>query len=156
MPDDRSRLGPVQTVQSSRVSRRSALKGLAALMTVGVVAPLAAACSQQAPAPAATSVPAKPATETKPAAPAASGGAAPAAAPKVETKPAADSKPAAPAKPAAGTPKTGGTLKVAIIGEPPHLDPQFGTQTVVADTMWHVYETLFARDSKQVPQPFLL
>ena len=152
MQDDRRRHDPVQTVQSSRVSRRSALKGLAALMTVGVVAPLAAACSQQAPAPAATSAPAKPATEAKPAA---AGGTAPTAAPKVEAKPAAETKPAAAAKPA-GAPKTGGTLKVAIIGEPPHLDPQFGTQTVTADTMWHVYETLFARDSKQVPQPLLL
>src|SRR5688500_2704603 len=52
-------------------SRRSLLKGLTALMAVGAVAPLAAACAPQQPA-------AKPA-ETKPAAPAAT--TAPAAAP---------------------------------------------------------------------------
>jgi peptide/nickel transport system substrate-binding protein len=139
-------------------SRRSLLKGLTALMAVGAVAPLAAACGQQAPA-------AKPA-ETKPAAPAAT--TAPAAAKPAETKPAApaaaaapakpaEAKPAAaPAKPAAGEPKKGGTLKWAIIGEPPALDPVFTTATVTANVGWHMYEGLFTRDSKNGPKMDLL
>jgi peptide/nickel transport system substrate-binding protein len=126
---------------TSTTSRRSFIRGVGVLTIGGVAASLAAACTQQ------PAAPAKPA-EPKPAAPAP---AAPqAAAPKVETKPAEA------AKPAAGEPKKGGTLKVAIIGEPPHLDPQFGTQTVTADIMWHVYETLFARNKKEEPQPHLL
>src|SRR5688572_30152553 len=113
-------------------SRRSLLKGLTALMVVGAVAPLAAACGQQAPtakpaetkpaAPAATTAPAaapaKPAEAAKPAAPAA------AAQPTVAAKP--DAKPAVAA---AGEPKKGGTLKWAIVGEPPALDVQFTTAT---------------------------
>ena len=125
------------------VSRRAVLRGLATLMTVGAVAPLAAACAQQQPAPAkpAESKPAesKPA-ETKPAAqPAAQPGVA-----KTE------------AKPATGQPRQGGTLRWAIIGEPPHLDPMFGTQTVTANAMWHVFETLWARDSKEASTPHLV
>jgi len=133
------------------------LKGLVGIMAVGAVAPLAAACSQQA-APAPT---AAPKTESKPAA----AGAAPTAAPKTEAVPAkpgaaaaskpAETKPAAGAKPA-GEPKRGGSLKVAILGEPPALDYMFTTATVANNTMWHVHETLFARDSKQEPQPYLV
>src|SRR5688572_17892583 len=111
-------------------SRRSLLKGLTALMAVGAVAPLAAACAPQKPAaPAATTAPAAAAPakpgEAKPAAPAA------AAQPTVAAKP--DAKPAA----AAGEPKKGGTLKWAIIGEPPALDPMFTTATVTANLGWH-------------------
>jgi len=127
-------------------SRRSLLKGLTALMAVGAVAPLAAACAPQQPA-------AKPA-ETKPAAPAAT--AAPAAA--APAKP-AETKPAAPAaKPAAvaGEPKKGGTLKWAIIGEPPAHDPVFTTATVTANFGWHVFEGLYTRDSKNGPKMDLL
>ena len=143
-------------------SRRSMLKGLVGIMAVGVVAPLAAACGQQsspAPSKPAEQKPAeqKPA-EQKPAA----GGAAPTAAPKTEAKPAVESKPAeskpaaGAAKPAAGEGKRGGSLKVAILGEPPALDYMFTTATVSNNTMWHVHETLFARDSKQAPQPYLV
>ncbi len=138
-PNDES----ISSAANQPASRRQFLKGFAAVMAVGAVAPLAAACAPQAPTTPAKPAESKPA-ETKPAQPA--------AAPRVETKPAEASKPA----PAAGQPKTGGTLKVGIIGEPPHLDPQFGTQTVTADTMWHVFETLFARNEKQEPTPFLL
>ena len=141
-------------------SRRSLLKGLTALMAVGAIAPLAAACSQQAPAakpaetkpaaPAATTVPAaaapaKPADVAKPAAPAA------AAQPTVAAKP--DAKPVAAA---AGEPKQGGTLKWAMIGEPPALDPMFTTATVTANFGWHVYEGLFIRNNAQTPKPMLL
>ena len=109
-------------------SRRTLLKGLATLMAAGAIAPLASACAQQQAAP------------QKPADPAAAG--------KADTKPAASK--------AAGEPKQGGTLKVAILGEPPHLDPMFGTQTVTANTMWHVFETLWARDAKEAPVPHLV
>jgi peptide/nickel transport system substrate-binding protein len=129
------------------VSRRRVLKGLLTAMAVGAVAPLAAACAQQPPAPAkpAESKPAetKPA-ESKPAA------AQPAAAPKVESKPAEAAKPAA-----AGEPKRGGTLKMAILGEPPALDPTFTTATVTANTTWHMFEPLFAPNSKNQPVPLL-
>jgi peptide/nickel transport system substrate-binding protein len=136
-------------------SRRSLLKGMTALMAVGVIAPLAAACSQPA-------APAKPA-DTKPAAPAAT--TAPAAAKPAESKPAEAAKPAAPAAPAAaapakpaagGEPKKGGTLKWAVIGEPPALDPTFTTATVTANFGWHVFEGLFTRNAAQAPHMDLL
>ena len=125
-------------------SRRGLLKGLAALMTAGAVAPLAAACGQQQ---AASPKPAEPAakTDSKP-------GGQPAAAPKADTKPGEASKPAA----ATGDLKRGGTLKVALIGELPHLDPMFGTQTVTRNVMTHVFETLYAKDAKQTPTPLLV
>jgi peptide/nickel transport system substrate-binding protein len=120
------------------------------------MAPLAAACGQQ------SAAPAKPA-ETKPAAPAATpapaaagqpaapaAAAQPTAAPKAETKPAADAKPAA-AKPA-GEPKKGGTLKWAIVGEPPALDVQFTTATVTANIGWHMWEGLFTVGANQGPK----
>jgi peptide/nickel transport system substrate-binding protein len=142
-------------------SRRSLLKGLTALMAVGAVAPLAAACAPQQPAAKpAESKPAEAAkpADTKPAAPAATAAPAaaaqPAAAPKVEAKPAADAKPAA-AKPA-GEPKKGGTLKWATIGEPPALDPVFTTATITANIGWHMYEGLFQRNNAQAPKPMLL
>jgi peptide/nickel transport system substrate-binding protein len=129
-------------------SRRSLLKGLTALMAVGAMAPLAAACGQQAApakpaAPAATTAPAG-----QPAAPAAA--AQPTAVPKAEAKPAADAGPAA-AKPA-GEPKKGGTLKWAIVGEPPALDVQFTTATVTANIGWHMWEGLFTIGANQGPK----
>jgi peptide/nickel transport system substrate-binding protein len=144
-------------------SRRSLLKGLTALMAIGAVAPLAAACGQPATpakpaetkpaAPAATTAPAAPAkpAETKPAAPVAAAAPTTAAA-----KPAEAAKPAADAKPAAGEPKRGGTLKWAIIGEPPALDPQFTTATVTADIGWHLWEGLFTVGANQGPKLDLL
>ncbi|MFN8523231.1 MAG: ABC transporter substrate-binding protein [Chloroflexota bacterium] len=131
---------PMGIVPLRHISRRAAVKRLSLAVAGGVLIPLAAACAQQAPAPNKPAEPSKPA-EAKPAAQS--------AAPKAEVKPAEPAKPV-------GEPKAGGTLKVAIIGEPPHLDPQFGTQTVTADVMWHVYETLFARNSKEEAVPHLL
>ncbi|HXH13553.1 MAG TPA: ABC transporter substrate-binding protein [Alphaproteobacteria bacterium] len=58
-------------------------------------------------------------------------------------------------KPAAKVPKKGGVIKVAIIGEPPALDPGFTTATITQNTMWHVFEGLFARNSKFEPVPHL-
>jgi peptide/nickel transport system substrate-binding protein len=152
------------TVVRRVTSRRSLLKGLTALMAVGAVAPLAAACAPQQPAakpaetkPAEAAKPAAPAATTAPAAqPAAPAAAAqPTAAPKVEAKPAADAKPAAAAKPA-GEPKKGGTLKWAMIGEPPALDPMFTTATVTANLGSHMFEGLFTRNNAQAPKLDLL
>lgn len=57
--------------------------------------------------------------------------------------------------PAPATGKRGGTLRVAIIGEPPALDPQFTTATITANITWHIFEPLFTRDSKFSPIPLL-
>src|SRR6266478_8122461 len=56
---------------------------------------------------------------------------------------------------ASKTPKKGGTLKVAIIGEPPALDPGFTTAGITASTMWHVFEGLLTRSSRHEPIPHL-
>jgi len=111
------------------VSRRHLLKTLAAMTATGVVLPLVAAC---APTPQAPSTAA--------------------------TQPAAPGKPAGTSAPAAqqqSEPKKGGALKVAILGEPPALDIMFTTATVTRNTAWHMFETLYAPNSKMEPQPFL-
>jgi len=56
-------------------------------------------------------------------------------------------------QPTQATPRRGGVLKVAIIGEPPALDPGFTTATITQNTMWHVFEPLLTRDSKFTPIP---
>src|SRR5215831_12814863 len=53
------------------------------------------------------------------------------------------------------TPKKGGTLKVAIAGEPPALDPGFTTAGITASTMWHVFEGLLTRSGRHAPIPHL-
>jgi peptide/nickel transport system substrate-binding protein len=111
------------------VSRRHLLKALAALTAAGAVVPLAAACGPAAPAP--TTAPTQPAAAGKPA-----GTAAPAAQPT-------------------GDLKKGGSLKVAILGEPPALDIMFTTATVTRNTAWHMFETLYAPNAKMEPQPLL-
>jgi len=123
------------------VSRRGVLMGLLGIMAAGAVTSLASACAPQQAPPAAPGPGAVP--SDKGAAQPAPGGA-PAAA-----------KPAEGAKPA-GEPKKGGTLKVAILGEPPALDSMFTTATVTADTSWHIMEGLFSRGAKQEPVPQLL
>jgi peptide/nickel transport system substrate-binding protein len=52
-------------------------------------------------------------------------------------------------------PKRGGTLKVAIAGEPPALDPGFTTAGITASTMWHVFEGLLTRSGRHAPLPHL-
>jgi ABC-type transport system substrate-binding protein len=49
---------------------------------------------------------------------------------------------------AAKMPKKGGAAKIAIIGEPPVLDPGFTTATISQSLMWHVIEGLFTRGAK--------
>ena len=44
------------------------------------------------------------------------------------------------------TARTGGVLKVAIVGEPPSLDIPLTTATLTYELMWHVNESLFAYD----------
>ena len=51
--------------------------------------------------------------------------------------------------------KKGGSLKVAILGEPPALDIMFTTATVTRNVGWHMFETLYAPNSKMEPQPHL-
>lgn len=51
----------------------------------------------------------------------------------------------------------GGVLKVAMIGEPPSVaDAMFTTTTVTANITRHIFEGLFAQDSKYSPQPMLV
>lgn len=56
----------------------------------------------------------------------------------------------------ARTPSSGGTLKVAIINEPPTLDAAYTTALVTNWTMAHVFEGLFAYNSKFEPVPHLV
>jgi len=56
---------------------------------------------------------------------------------------------------AAEAPRTGGTLKVAIIGEPPSLDAHWTTATLTFDLTWHLYEPLFTLDENYSVIPML-
>lgn len=56
---------------------------------------------------------------------------------------------------AAGEPKQGGTLQVAMVGEPPTLDIHQTTGTIVALVAWNIYETLFAWDDEYAVIPML-
>ena len=132
MADQDRAARPVPGFLDRSISRRHLMKGMVGLMAAGAVAPLAAACAPQQTPPA-------------PQAPA--------------QQPAAGQQPGAaaqPAQPAQGEPKRGGSLKVAILGEPPALDPVFTTATVTANTTWHIFESLFHRNSKQEAVPHLI
>src|SRR5690348_9538549 len=48
-----------------------------------------------------------------------------------------------------------GLLRYATIGEPPSLDVQMSTATIVVTIGEHMFETLYAFDAKYKPQPFL-
>ncbi|MDF0601210.1 ABC transporter substrate-binding protein [Psychromarinibacter sp. C21-152] len=47
------------------------------------------------------------------------------------------------------------TLRYATIGEPPSLDVQMGTATLASTISQHMFETLYAFDAANAPQPFL-
>ena len=49
----------------------------------------------------------------------------------------------------------GGIARYATIGEPPSLDVQVGTATIASTIGQHMFETLYAFDSKYNPQPLL-
>ena len=51
--------------------------------------------------------------------------------------------------------KSGGTLRVAILGEPPALDPHWTTATLTEIITGHYLEGLFTRDKNYQPIPML-
>ncbi len=53
-------------------------------------------------------------------------------------------------------PRTGGVLKVAMIGEPPTLDLHTTTAVITQQIMWHVFETLYTYDKQYNPIPLLV
>src|SRR5919199_4626044 len=112
------------TLMDEVISRRRLLTRAVAMGAAGAVLPLLAACGPSAPAATAPTQPppAKPAGTT------------------------------APAAQAAAELKKGGSLKVAILGEPPALDIMFTTATVTRNTAWHMFETLYAPNTKMEPR----
>ncbi len=133
----------------SVISRRSALKMLAAVGGVSLVAACGPTVSTTAP----TSAP-QPAATTPPAAPAASvATTVPAAA---ATKPAAAQATVQPTGQAAatGAPRSGGTLRVAISTEPASLDGHLYAAGRF-DTTWLIYDRLTEYDLNLKPQPML-
>ena len=127
----------------SIVSRRSALRMLAALGGVTLVAACGPTAPSAAPTSAATAAAAKPAATPPPAAPAGATAAAPAPAATV-----------AATSPAAGAPKTGGTLRVAIGADPASLDGHLYAAGRF-DTTWLIYDRLTEYDLNLKPQPML-
>lgn len=113
----------------SRVSRRRMVLGTAGAIGAGALASLLAACGNPG-----------------------GGGETPAGGGAQGTQAGTGQTPTA----SAGTPKKGGTLKVAIIGDPPAFDPTFTTATVTANTTWHVFEGLYSQSAKFEPIPMLL
>jgi peptide/nickel transport system substrate-binding protein len=126
----------------SVMNRRSALRMLAALGGVTLVA----ACGPSIPSAAPTTAAAKPAATTPPAAPATT------AAPPVPAATVAAT--AAAASAATGAPKTGGTLRVAISADPASLDGHLFAAGRF-DTTWLIYDRLTEYDLQLKPQPML-
>lgn len=56
---------------------------------------------------------------------------------------------------AQGAPQTGGSLSVAIPGDPPTLDPHTSTVTIVLEIASHIAEGLYARDGQGDVRPML-
>src|SRR5689334_14242608 len=52
-------------------------------------------------------------------------------------------------------PRSGGTLKAAMIGEPPTLDTHTTTATIAYQIAWHAVETLYTYDRQYAPIPHL-
>jgi peptide/nickel transport system substrate-binding protein len=51
--------------------------------------------------------------------------------------------------------KKGGVLRIGNLGEPPSLDPHWGTQTITEVLTNHVFEGLYSLDEKYQPIPML-
>src|SRR5688572_23951958 len=51
--------------------------------------------------------------------------------------------------------KKGGMLKIGNLGEPPSLDPHWGTQTITEVLANHIFEGLYALDEGYRPIPML-
>ena len=138
----------------SRLSRRALLRlGIGATLGAATL-PLAAACQQAAPPPAA---PAKPAEPAKPAAPAQ-----PTEAPKpaAAAKPTDAPKPAAAAQPTAAAPaaaKTSGqnVLTVAVPTEAPSLDP-VDSAGIQPNVSHHLFRKLYRMTPDMTPEPDLV
>jgi ABC-type transport system substrate-binding protein len=56
---------------------------------------------------------------------------------------------------AADQPRKGGVLKIGNLGEPPSLDPHWGTQTITEILSNHLYEGLYSLDAGYRPIPML-
>ena len=56
---------------------------------------------------------------------------------------------------AADAQKKGGILRIGNLGEPPSLDPHWGTQTITEVLTNHVFEGLYSLDEKYQPIPML-
>src|SRR5512134_2114420 len=52
-------------------------------------------------------------------------------------------------------PRKGGSLRVAMIGEPPTLDLHWSSGTIIYEITGHIYETLFTTDVKYETIPHL-
>ena len=52
-------------------------------------------------------------------------------------------------------PKSGGVLKLAMIGEPPTLDLHTTTATIVQQITWHIYDNLFGDGLRDLLDPKL-
>jgi peptide/nickel transport system substrate-binding protein len=120
---------------SIQLSRRAVLR----LLGLGAGTALLAACQPTAPAPAPTTAPAKPG-EAKPAA-----ATQPAAAAKPDVKPAEAAKPA-------GQPRSGGTLKIGVLGDPPNIDGHWIQGTIHT---YHVWDRPVEYDPNLNPLPLL-
>jgi peptide/nickel transport system substrate-binding protein len=55
----------------------------------------------------------------------------------------------------AQTPKRGGVLRIGNLGEPPSLDPHWGTQTITEVLTNHIFEGLYSLDDSYRPIPML-
>ncbi len=55
----------------------------------------------------------------------------------------------------AQAPKKGGVFKIGNLGEPPSLDPHWGTQTITEVLTNHIFEGLYALDEGYRPSPML-
>jgi peptide/nickel transport system substrate-binding protein len=141
------------TIGRRRLTRRGFV--LAGVGTAGLA--LLAACGGKEPTPTATTSAAAPTTgasggEATSTSGSGTGGSATES--TSATAPAGDATETAPAE---IEHKTGGILKVAMIGEPPVVaDAMFTTTTVTSDITRQIYEGLFAQDSKFGPQPMLV
>ncbi|HET6317083.1 MAG TPA: ABC transporter substrate-binding protein, partial [Chloroflexota bacterium] len=131
------------------MDRRAALR----LVLSGASTALLAACTTApaAPTPAPTAAPAKP---TAPPAQATAAPAQPTAASAQPTSPPATVAVAATAKPAAAPARTGGTLRLGMVGDVSTLDGHNTTPNQF-DTTWSVFDRLISYDTKLQPQPEL-
>ncbi|MBI2468658.1 MAG: ABC transporter substrate-binding protein, partial [Candidatus Rokubacteria bacterium] len=57
--------------------------------------------------------------------------------------------------PSDAQPRKGGILRVALIGEPPTLDPHSTTAVITREIGINMLETLFTLDAKYQPVPLL-